>query len=100
MLTHYCGPGEGEEGLIEIFLPSCCVITHSDWLQFFAPLLDLICPLDVIFLLVLSGGSISSVILSAPPSYHGFPQKPSSAVFVRPSLTYLPASSIIMHSDN
>ena len=66
----------------------------------FCPPLDLICPLDVIFLLVLSGGSISSVILSAPPSYHGCPQKPSSAVFVRPSLTYLPASPIIMHSDN
>ena len=35
-LTHYCG-GE-EEGLIEIFLTSCRVITHPDWLQFFARL--------------------------------------------------------------
>ena len=33
-LTHYCG-GE-EEGLIEIFLTSNRVITHPDWLQFFA----------------------------------------------------------------
>ena len=73
MLTHYCGPGEREEGLIEIFLPSCCVITHSDWLQFL-PVLGFNLPshASVSALLVKyvpSDGSLSSVILSATPSY-------------------------------